>query len=77
MSIGKWLLKTFEDTDVDKQQALLNETVEQKYALSKKLEELTDLYGKLRVENEANIASLNQKNTEIQKLETENLTLNT
>ena len=76
MSIGKWLLKTFEDTDVDKQQALLKETVEQNHALSKKLEELSELYNRLCVENKANIDSLKQKNTEIKDLETEKSELN-
>lgn len=28
MSIGKWLLKNFENTDVDKQQALFEKSVE-------------------------------------------------
>ena len=36
MSIGKWLLKNFENTDVDKQQALYEKSVEKNKNVSKK-----------------------------------------
>ena len=89
MSIGKWLLKNFENTDVDKQQALFEKSVEknkrletqvakQREKLSSqqtKLNKLKEKLSSLKSKYLDNVSELKSKDSLIAELREENLAI--
>lgn len=89
MSIGKWLLKNFENTDVDKQQALFEKSVEknkrletqvakQREKLSSqqtKLNKLKEKLSSLKSKYLDNVSELKSKDSLIADLREENLAI--
>ena len=80
MSIGKWLLKNFENTDVDKQQALYEKSVEKNKQLEtqvvKQREKLSSLQTKLNKLKEklSSLKSKVEENNALKKTVKEHLT---